>query len=282
MLRALLWVLPLALCVGLIAPVLQSVIRQRNFYRLHGQTWDKIRSLAVRCPLDVPPDQWQKAVDWTANLIVQVYFSPVQSDPKSLKELHDRLSEKINGAVDLTTLQWVWEHCEEAPRDGAVYAIRFRSIRLLTKEPITDNDLPHLWSLHKCSALDLSSTEVTDAGLTHLESVANLAALSLANTQVTDAGMTHLASLPNLTVLSLSSTRVTDAGLEHLADLTKLTHLSLSHTHVTDAGLKDLEGFTQLAVLNVNDTKITEAGVKRLQESLPHCRIGNYAVLVDW
>ena len=103
----------------------------------------------------------------------------------------------MKGQVDLATLQWVWEECEKAPRRGAVYAIRFRDVRLLTKEPITDDDLPHLWSLDKCLHLELHNTQVTDQGLKHLEGLSNLKYLSLHNTQVTDEGVARLqAALP--------------------------------------------------------------------------------------
>ena len=152
LLWTILLLLPLICCVGFITPVVLYVARYWEFQRVHQQTTDKIRSLAGRCPTDVSPAQWQRAVDWTANLICQVYFVPAASDPDSLKELRDALDDKMRGPVDLTTLQWVWEHCEKAPRSNAEYAIRFRSIRVLTKEPIKDDDLPHLWSLHKCSA----------------------------------------------------------------------------------------------------------------------------------
>jgi hypothetical protein len=43
-----------------------------------------------------------------------------------------------------------------------------------------------------------------------------------------------------------------------------------------------LEGLTKLWILCLNNTKVTEEGVKRLQKSLPNCRIGDYAVRVDW
>jgi hypothetical protein len=277
-----LWVLFFAVGVGLLTPVVRSVAHLQAFFRVHGQVKEKIQSLAVRCPPDVPSAQWKRAVDWTSNLISQEYIAPSDEDPDSLRELHDGLSEKIKGTVDLTTLQWVWEQCEKAPRGGAGYAIRFRSIRLLTKEPITDNDLPHLWSLHKCLDLNLSNTEVTDAGLTHLEGVTNLAGLSLDNTQVTDAGIIHLKGMPSLRVLSLNGTQVTDAGLEQLAGLTELTELSLANTNVTDAGLKYIDGCMKLTTLCLNDTKVTEEGVKRLQECLPNCHIGNFPVLVGW
>jgi hypothetical protein len=280
--RVFLWVLFFAIGVAFVTPVVRSVAQVQAFFRVHRQVKEKIQSLAVRCPPDVPSAQWQRAVDWTSNLISQEYFEPSGKDRDSLRELNDGLADKIKGNVDLTTLQWVWEQCEKKPRPSAEYAIRFRSIRLLTKEPITDNDLPHLWSLHKCLDLNLSNTEVTDAGLTHLEGVTNLAGLSLDNTQVTDAGIIHLKGMPSLRVLSLNGTQVTDTGLEQLAGLTELTHLSLANTSVTDAGLKYLEGCTKLDTLCLNDTKVTEEGVKRLQECLPNCHIGNYAVLVGW
>lgn len=278
--RVFLWVLFFAVGVGLLTPMFRTVARHLQFSQWHEKTKAKIESLAVRCPPDVPSAQWQRAVDWTSNLISQEYIAPSDEDPDSLRELHDGLSEKIKGTVDLTTLQWVWEQCEKAQRPGAVHAIQFRSIRLLTKEPITDNDLPHLWSLHKCLDLDLSNTEVTDAGLTHLKGVTNLAGLSLDNTEVSDAGIMHLKGMPSLRVLSLNGTQVTDSGLEQLAGLTELTHLSLANTNVTDAGLKYLEGCKKLTTLCLNDTKVTEEGVKRLQECLPNCSIGNYPVRV--
>jgi hypothetical protein len=272
----------LVVCVGIITPVVRSVARYWEFQRIRQQTTDKIRSLAARCPNDVPLSQWQQAVDWTANLISQEYFAPVASDPNSLKELCDALDDNTKEPVDLTTLQWVWEQCEKAPRDGAEYAIRFRSIRLLTKEPIKDDDLPHLWSLCKCRTVDLGNTQVTNIGLRHLADVTNLVGLCLEGTQVTDAGLEYLKASTHLTVMCLRKTKVTDAGLKHLGSLTNLKSLSLANTNVTDAGLTHLEGLTKLYTLCLKNTKVTSEGVARLQKALPNCDIGDYAVLVDW
>ena len=66
----------LAIVVGFITPVVRFVTRHWEFQRVHQQTTDKIRSFAGRCPTDVSPDQWQQAVDWTANVIGQVYVAP--------------------------------------------------------------------------------------------------------------------------------------------------------------------------------------------------------------
>lgn len=253
----LLGVVLFALCIGLITMCI-FVVRQRSFYILSRQTRDKIESLTARCPAGVPPKQWQNALSWTANLIGQEYSSPVDSDPDSLKQLYQALDDRIKGPVDLTTLQWVWDQCEKAPRAGAEYAIKFRSVRLLTKEPITDSDLPHMWSLHKCARLDLSNTQVTDVGLRHLADASNLIGLSLDNTQVTDVGLRHLAGLTNLVVLSLANTQVTDAGL------------------------RNLEGLTKLELISLNNTKVTVEGTKKLQNALPQCQQSADHVIVDW
>ena len=193
----LLGVLLFAILMGIVAPSFWYVTRFREHSRIAQQTQDKISSLKARRPTEIPAAQWDRAVDWTANLIAQVYFVPEKDDPDSLGRLCDSLDGKMKGQVDLATLQWVWEECEKAPRSGAKYAIRFRDVRLLTKEPITDDDLPHLWSLDKCLHLELGNTQVTDQGLKHLEGLSNLKYLSLHKTQVTDEGVARLqAALP--------------------------------------------------------------------------------------
>jgi hypothetical protein len=181
-----------AIVLGVLTHVGRLAARMGEFFRLSRQTQEKIRSLKARPPSGVPPAQWDRAVDWTANLIAQVYFAPDKGDPDSLRHLNDTLDERMKREVDLTTLQWIWEECEKTPRSGAQCASQFRDVRLLTKEPITDDDLPHLWSLNKCWYLDLSNTQVTDQGLEHLEGLSNLEHLWLQNTQVTPEGVQKL------------------------------------------------------------------------------------------
>jgi hypothetical protein len=188
----LLAILLLSLLLAIAAPYFRFVTGWRKHVSLSTQVQDAIESLKARQPPDVPVAQWDRAVDWTTNLIGQVYFAPNKGDPDSLQRLCKSLDGKIKGQVSLTTLQWVWEECEKAPRSGAEYAIRFRDVRLLTKEPITDDDLPKLWSLDKCLYLELNNTQVTDRGLEHLEGLSNLKHLNLQNTQVTDEGVARL------------------------------------------------------------------------------------------
>jgi hypothetical protein len=185
-------VLLIGLLAVLIVPVYRQAARWHEWRRVSSELTTKIMSVAARRPADVPAEQWREAVRWTANLIVQVYFGPSEDDPNGLQRLCDSFDDKIAGDVDLTTLQWVWDECEKSPRGTAICAINFRDARLLTKQPITDNDLPNLWSLHKYRYLDLSDSQVTDAGLKHLEGVSNLEVLSLSGCRVTDEGIKRL------------------------------------------------------------------------------------------
>ncbi len=188
----------LAVLIAVLVPPVSHVARWREHNALAQRVKDKITSLKTRRPADVPTAQWDQAVNWTTNLIAQVYFAPVESDPDSLGRLAKSLDQKLTGKVDLGTLQWVWDECEKAPRSGAEYAIRFRDVRVMTKEPITDDDLPHLWSPDKCLYLELHNTQVTDNGLEHLHRLSNLRYISLHGTQVTDEGVAKLqAALPD-------------------------------------------------------------------------------------
>jgi hypothetical protein len=178
--------------------VIWSLARVRENGRLWQEACSKINSLGTRKPANVPPDQWQRAVEWTANVVGQIYCVHTFDDPEEIRRLCESLDQKIAGQVDLTTLQWVWEQCEDEEDVRHVYAIRFRDVRLLTAGPITDDRLPKLWSLNECEWLDLSATEVSDAGLEHLEGLTNLRHLDLTGTKVTDEGVKKLQeALPN-------------------------------------------------------------------------------------
>jgi len=184
--------------IGLAISLVQFIVSQRQYYGLVRETRSKIESLHTRQPPGVRPDQWERAVGWTSNVICQIYFSPNHGDLDSLRYLCESLDQEIAGQVDLTTLQWVWEQCEKAEGHGQVYAIRFRDVRLLTVGPITDERLPEVWSLHKCLWLDLSNSRVSDAGLQHLTGLTNLERLDLRSSKVTAEGVKRLQNaLPN-------------------------------------------------------------------------------------
>jgi len=184
--------------LGLTTPVIWFLGRARENSRLTGEARSKIESLSTRRPLNVPPDQWQRAVDWTSNVVEQIYGFHTSDDPEEIRGLCNSLDQKIRGQVDLATLQWVWEQCEDEEDDRHFPAIRFRDVRLLTEGPISDDRLSELWSLDKCLWLDLIRTQITDEGLQHLRGLSQLKRLDLDFTNVTSQGIKELQeALPN-------------------------------------------------------------------------------------
>jgi len=269
--------------------------RERVYYGYVRAARSKIDSLVSRVPPGVAPERWGEAVHWTSNLIGQVYFSPDPGELDSLKRLCKGLDERLSGKVRFSTLQWVWEHCEESP-DRTIVRSLLR-VRLLNPEPITDERIPHLWGLRKCTSLDLSGTAITNSGLEHLESCTKLATLTLEDTEITDAGLEELKRLPQLRTLSLrntlvsneglrllkcltnlesldlSGTHLSDGGLRHLAALSSARELQLDNTATTDSGLAALRRLTNLRYLSLKNTQVTDGGVEALRQALPKCAI---------
>lgn len=156
---------------------------------------------------------------------------------------------------------------------------------LLSKTPLTDQDLKELTAFRSLTQLDLGWTKVTDEGLKELSAFPNLSMLNLYDTQITDAGMKDLAQLKNLTSLNLIKTQVTDVGLKELAPLNKKLHtLGLHSNQLTDrvlAVLREtglLHAFyrcktssgkrpskvEEVEILDLHGTAITYAGLKHL------------------
>ena len=194
-------VLVCLLALAMAAPLVSHLYETRRFFGHVDRVVRTIRSFHSKRPADVPEEQWKEAVDWTANVIVQDFFGPNPEEFPGLEKLSQELERKAKGDVDLGTLQWIWDQCEAACGGPDSYAIRFRNVKLLTKGTITDAGLPELWSLSRCTRLDLSGTEITDASIPFLATLTQLELFDIQNTQITDAGAAALQKeLPNCQV----------------------------------------------------------------------------------
>ncbi|GIS59337.1 MAG: hypothetical protein CM1200mP2_15620 [Planctomycetaceae bacterium] len=73
---------------------------------------------------------------------------PTPKKLAGLEDLEKELDRKPKGGdVDLGTLRWIWDACENVCGGPDSYGIRFRRVTLLTKGVITDAKLPDVWSL---------------------------------------------------------------------------------------------------------------------------------------
>lgn len=192
----------IGLTLAILWPLVSEVRQRRQDYRYVDHVRRTILSLHGRCPPDVPAGQWKEAIDWTANVIVQDFFVPRPEESMGLRELSQGLDARVQGKVDLATLQWVWDECARVCGGPDSYGIRFRNVRLLTQGPITDASLPEVWSLDRCLGLDLSQTEITDVSIPVLSQLTQLRHLDLRKTQLTAAGVARIRqALPGCEVL---------------------------------------------------------------------------------
>jgi hypothetical protein len=239
-------------------------VRYWQWRSAHSALNDKIASLATRNPTAKSPSKWSDAVEWTRNLIHQVYsFRHSAEQIASLKRLAVKLDQKAKVTADYSTLRWLWDEIA-ADNPESRYPMDFWNDQLLVEDPIQDDDLPGLRLLKKRSNLDLAGYAITDAGLKHLEGLVNLRYLVLDNTQVTDDGLEKLQNLPNLDQLHLSNCAITDLGLKHLESLEQLHTLILNHTKITDVGLESISKLTQLKQLQLSHTEVSDDGLRHL------------------
>ncbi|HUQ67995.1 MAG TPA: hypothetical protein VM165_00640 [Planctomycetaceae bacterium] len=87
-----------------------------------------LESLAQRRPQEVSPQQWESAVAWTLNLHGNSLLR-FQADGPTISRFEQRLSEKLSGDVDLTTILWIWDEYAALCPGGASYQ-RFRSMMI--------------------------------------------------------------------------------------------------------------------------------------------------------
>ncbi len=184
--------LAVAVFVVVAAPLVSRIYQALRLYEHVGHVAATIRSFHSRRPLDVPEEQWNKAVDWTANVIYQDFFAPNPEEVSGLERLSRGLDQRAKGDVDLGTLRWIWDECENACGGPDSYGIRFRNVKLLTKGTITDARLPEVWSLPRCTALDLSGTAITDASVPYLVTLTQLEWFDICDTRITDKGVEEL------------------------------------------------------------------------------------------
>lgn len=194
--------LAVALLVWL-APAVRQVLLIREYHGLSRDVQRSISDMKTQRPADVPKEQWDRATEWTSNIIAQVFFGLDEAELPGLRKLANDITERRKGPVDLVTLQWIWDEVERCDARPDSCAVRFRDARLLAKEPITDESLPQVWSLDRVMWLDLHGTEITDASVPALQRLSQLKVLHLDDTAVSDGGVETLKkSLPDCDITS--------------------------------------------------------------------------------
>ena len=106
--------------------------------RWFNQVDASIESLATRRPPGVDQDQWMLAVLWTqnanANCCAMAEFLKTR-DRAALERFADELEHRIQGPVDLKTIDWIWDEFERISKYGKHYSDEWRPGRGI-RQPI--------------------------------------------------------------------------------------------------------------------------------------------------
>jgi hypothetical protein len=88
---------------------------------------EAINSLRHRRPVNISERAWEEGVGWTITAHVNVCLSPGHTSYEAMDRYGRDLDEKLNGAVDADTLDWIWDRLAETGPHGKSYTTRFRS-----------------------------------------------------------------------------------------------------------------------------------------------------------
>lgn len=85
-----------------------------------------IVEMQARRPPELTPLQWENAVGWTINLHSNSLL-PFQADVPTMRAFEMRLSKKLEGNVNLATIDWIWDEYARICPGGAEYQ-KYRAI----------------------------------------------------------------------------------------------------------------------------------------------------------
>ncbi len=117
-----------AIVVLALVPVLWQV---RRWYVFHAERdrVDKItKSLENRRPATVSERAWNNGIGWSVNALYNICVSPGQGRLEDMTRFRMALEDKLQGDVDLSVFDWIWDRIGEVGPYGRHYTDKFRSI----------------------------------------------------------------------------------------------------------------------------------------------------------
>jgi hypothetical protein len=102
------------------------VWRQAEFHRLARQIDEPIRKLRATRPYEVSPSVWECAHNWTITAYCNVCFSPGHVRTEEMYRLREDVRRKLEGEINLDTLEWIWDRLAQTGPHGKRYVERFR------------------------------------------------------------------------------------------------------------------------------------------------------------
>ena len=104
-------------------------------YFRFGETRDRIQEsvqeLAQHRPDGVSKRQWDHVVGWTGVAVCNVFPMPSYvTDEQQYYNFADELERRLQGKIEMSTIDWIWDRFEELGKNGQSYSERFRPTTL--------------------------------------------------------------------------------------------------------------------------------------------------------
>lgn len=115
-------------CIALLAMVFAVVafVGQITEYPRHQSRGARLlETLNVRCPPNVSPKTWEDATGWAITAYHNICFNANHTSLHELDSFIADTEERLDGAVDLATIDWIWERLAATGPHGQKYAGRF-------------------------------------------------------------------------------------------------------------------------------------------------------------
>ena len=141
-LKTLFVVVTVAGCLMLLLLPVANYVAWRG-YHIKGS--DLIASMDSRRPSTVSPREWEVVHFWIGVAFANVCFSPDHVSLAELKRFNNDLDSKLQGKVDLNTVDWIWERLASTGPQGAGYVERFMPQYRDELESAQSSRSPALW-----------------------------------------------------------------------------------------------------------------------------------------
>jgi len=82
--------------------------------------------LASKRPSEIPRAQWEYVVGWTLELHANCASDFTQISLEDKEKFARELEIRLNGEIDLATIDWIWDEYSRFARTGQTYSDKYR------------------------------------------------------------------------------------------------------------------------------------------------------------
>ncbi len=120
----------LLVLVTIVAGVLAFWVFQIQHAQEHRRRYDRVQvcidKLVQKRPTNVTVEHWNSMVWWTENLKANCLPGPFIKDEPRFRRFVSELEKKVEGDVDIETIDWIWDEVVEISTVGQTYSDQYR------------------------------------------------------------------------------------------------------------------------------------------------------------